>query len=189
MPREQPFSPSGSSRLTLPILLSATHILLFALTMVSAGKTASEGNAQFCADLPVSLPLVANGDNWTMGAVGALATAWWYFIGHLGMGVLRGRLRGLRASIAASALYLCRRLIRDDQRAQVDKARGRPLRRFRLHHLRVSVRSSRWRFSERRTLRRCDVPFGHPHEERGYSSSSFTSPRSAFAFSMIFSCS
>jgi hypothetical protein len=67
----------------LPIILSAIHIVLFVLTF-SFGKTASGGNPFVCVDLPWSFALFAEGHGSRIFPVGFLATAWWYFIGHIG---------------------------------------------------------------------------------------------------------
>jgi len=72
------------SLLRLPVILAATHLALFLITMFSGLKTASGGNPLFCVDLPVSLPLVGHDDTWTVVAVGILATIWWFFIGQVG---------------------------------------------------------------------------------------------------------
>ena len=65
----------------LPIILPSIHLILFIVTTVSGGRY---GNPFFCVDIPISLPLVARDNASTIGVVGILGTAWWYFIGQLG---------------------------------------------------------------------------------------------------------
>src|SRR5690348_7249714 len=87
--------------LFLPVVLAVIHILLFTVTMVSKGQTASEGNPLFCVDLPMSLPLVARDDNGTMAGVGILLTGWWYLVGHLGTSSFLGKMSRARSGVSA----------------------------------------------------------------------------------------
>jgi hypothetical protein len=100
----------------LPLILSGWHVVLFLVTALFGEKIASGGNPLFCVDLPVSLPLVGRDDAATVIVVGALATAWWYFVGQIGLAARRGKDEsydgaGRRASIAFAS---GRRLVRDD---------------------------------------------------------------------------
>lgn len=67
----------------LPIALPTIHVALTVLTLLTDQEAASGGNPFFCVDFPVSLPLVARGDNLTVAVVALLATAWWYFVGQI----------------------------------------------------------------------------------------------------------
>jgi hypothetical protein len=96
------------SLLRLPVVLAATHLALFLITMLSGLKTASGGNPLFCVDLPVSLPLVGRDDTWTIVGVGILATIWWFFIGQVGWLSKQGRIsRTVSAVGAALTLLIC----------------------------------------------------------------------------------
>lgn len=68
-------------------------------------KIASGGNPLFCVDLPVSLPLVGRDDVKTVVIVGALATAWWYFVGQIGRASWEGKIHRTM-SVAGSILLL-----------------------------------------------------------------------------------
>lgn len=92
----------------LPIILSAIHLVLFLITMLSGLKTASGGNPLFCVDLPMSLPLVGRDDTWTVVAVGILATIWWFFIGQVGWLSRQGKIsRTVSAAGAGVVLLIC----------------------------------------------------------------------------------
>jgi|HubBroStandDraft_6_1064221.scaffolds.fasta_scaffold10838_5 hypothetical protein len=96
------------SLLRLPVVLAATHLVLFLITMLSGLKTASGGNPLFCVDLPVSLPLVGHDDTWTVVAVGILATIWWFFIGQVGWLSKVGKISRTSSAVGAGlTLLIC----------------------------------------------------------------------------------
>lgn len=93
---------------SLPNVLSAIHLLLFLITILTGKSTATDGNPFVCVDLPVSLPLVARDDTWTVVAVGILGTGWWYFLGKIGSSSRQGKLsRGASVLGAFLILLMC----------------------------------------------------------------------------------
>src|SRR5262249_8923363 len=65
----------------LPIVLASIHLALFLIALLSGDRF---GNAFFCVDFPISLPLVLTYKTSTLVVVGLLGTGWWYFIGQIG---------------------------------------------------------------------------------------------------------
>jgi hypothetical protein len=90
----------------LPFALAAWHVLLFAVTILFGKKIATGGNPLFCVDLPASLPLVARDDTLTVTLVGAVATAWWYFVGQIGRSSWSGKMSRVMSLAGALLLLL-----------------------------------------------------------------------------------
>jgi hypothetical protein len=90
----------------LPSVLPALHIVLFLTTEFFGEKIASGGNPLFCADLPVSLPLVASDSTPTLVVVGILATAWWYFVGKIASEAWQGKVSRIISVAGGLLLFL-----------------------------------------------------------------------------------
>ena len=90
----------------LPSVLPALHAVLFLTTEFFGDKIASGGNPLFCADFPVSLPLVASDSAQTVVVVGILATAWWYFVGKIASEAWQGKVSRIISVAGALLLFL-----------------------------------------------------------------------------------
>jgi hypothetical protein len=87
----------------LPLVLASIHLALFLVALLSGGRY---GNAFFCVDIPISLPMVLSYKTSTLVVVGLLGTVWWYFIGQIGRSSKEGKMSGLGCRFGAILILL-----------------------------------------------------------------------------------
>lgn len=88
------------------IILPATHVVLFIVAALVSLRSPFGLGPVFCADLPISLPLVARDDWPTVFLVGVLGTAWWFFVGKFGQAARQHRIGSLGAGLGAILIFL-----------------------------------------------------------------------------------